>query len=169
MNAEENKPFVVADTSLLLNFLKIGRVDLLAAFYRIIITEHVRGEVTDPGHRTTLEEAIASGLIEESVVTDPGELGLFSRLNVFLDRGEAAAIAVAERRGWILGLDEKGVALREAMSRLGAARILNTVGVLVECIRRGVLSIEEADEIKDELARKRFVIKLGSFSELLGS
>ena len=167
MSAEENKPLVVADTSLLLNFLKIGRIDLLAAFYRIVITEHVRTEVTDPDHRKALDEAIANGSIEETAVTDPRELGMFSQLNVFLDRGESAAIAVAVQRGWILGLDEKGVALREARSRLGTSRILNTVGVLANCIRQGLLSIKEADEIKEDLARKRFVIKLGSFAELV--
>ncbi len=38
---------VVTDTSTLINFLRIGRVDLLAGLtsYRFVITDHVRAEV----------------------------------------------------------------------------------------------------------------------------
>jgi len=49
---------VITDTSTLVNFLRIGRVDLLAGLtsYRFVVTDHVRAEVTSyyrPSSRTS--------------------------------------------------------------------------------------------------------------------
>jgi len=43
---------VISDTSVLLNFLRIGRLDLLTSHrdYRFAVTEHVIGEITDVQH-----------------------------------------------------------------------------------------------------------------------
>lgn len=169
MPAESEKYEVVVDTSLLLNFLKIGRLDLLCrgAGYRITITEHIRAEVKKPKQAMMLEEAIESTWIEEVTLDDPRGLEQFAVLEGVLGRGEAAAIALAESRGWALGLDEKGRARREAEARLGRDRILNTPGVLLRCIRREELSVEDADRLKDRLAEARFAIRLESFRDLL--
>jgi hypothetical protein len=60
-----SKQEVILDTSVLLNFVKIDRLDLLCQHpcYRFVVTNHVRGEVTDefPEQIALIEEAIQSG------------------------------------------------------------------------------------------------------------
>jgi predicted nucleic acid-binding protein len=81
--------------------------------------------------------------------------------------GEAACLALAvSQRAWIAS-DEKRVFRREAEARLGPGSILNTPGLLLLGIRRGFLTVEEADELKTVLAAKRFRMKLESFRELV--
>ena len=56
---------VVIETSTLINFLRIGRVDLLAglAAYRFIVTDHVRAEVTThyPAQLADQKAAVQAG------------------------------------------------------------------------------------------------------------
>lgn len=160
---------VVADTSTLLNFVNLDRLDLLCreAGYRIVVTEHVRAEVSEEEQARRLEKAIAERLIEVVELQSQAELSRFASLNRVLGRGEAAAIALSSCRGWLLALDEKGRARREAEEQVGRQRLLNTVGIIVKCMRVGALSVEEADALKDDLARHRFAIKLRSFGDLV--
>jgi predicted nucleic acid-binding protein len=160
---------VVADTSTLLNFINLDRLDLLCreAGYRIVVTEHVRAEVIDEEQTRRFQRAIAEGLIEVMELHSQAELSRFASLNRVLGRGEAAAIALSSCQGWMLALDEKGRARREAEEQLGREGLLNTIGIIVKCIRVGALSVEEADTLKDDLARHRFVIKLRSFRDLV--
>ena len=75
---------VVTDTSVLVNFLALDRVNLLASLpaRRFLITDHVRDEVTAhyPEQLDRLTRAIASRLLEEISVTDPVEVQLFAEL-----------------------------------------------------------------------------------------
>ena len=54
---------VILDTSVLINFLAIDRVDLLGQYrrYRFLITAHVRSEVTHAAQLARLEAAIEAG------------------------------------------------------------------------------------------------------------
>jgi predicted nucleic acid-binding protein len=95
------------------------------------------------------------------------ELALFVELRRSLGMGEAACLALAVHRGALVASDEKRAFRREAETRLGPGRILNTPGLLLLSIRRGLLTVEEADEIKNTLESKRFRMKFRSFKELL--
>ena len=46
---QTGRRLVVLDTSVLLNFLRVGRLDLLVELpgHEFLVTDHVRGEVTD--------------------------------------------------------------------------------------------------------------------------
>jgi len=159
---------VVADTWVLINFLKIDRLDLLCEHsgYRILITEHVRDEVTRPEEVAVLEAGLEAGIMDEVELREMPAQELFAELNRVLGRGEAAAIAMAAVEGHAVALDEKGRARREARDRLGEGRLLTTPGVLLRCIELRVLTVDEADEIKDELAGRRFKIAFDSFGDL---
>lgn len=92
--APDGRVLVVADTNVLINFLRAGRLDLLGhhADYKLVVTEHVRMEVTYPEQAAELATALSAGNIEEVRLTDPVELGIFAELNAVLGRGESAAI-----------------------------------------------------------------------------
>ena len=65
---------VIIETPTLINFLRIGRVDLLAGLvaYRFLVTDHVRSEVTThyPAQLATLDFALLAGHLGELSLTD---------------------------------------------------------------------------------------------------
>ena len=115
-------PIVVADTSVLINFLKIDRMDLVGRYPgRLLATDHVQSELADdyPEQRARYEAAVTGGLLDTCSVTDPAEVSLFGRLGpgVRLGAGECSAIAVALSRGFAIAIDDNRaikIALREA-------------------------------------------------------
>lgn len=162
---------VVADASVLINFLRARRLDLLRHHrgYRILVTEHVRGEVSYPDQAAELAEAITSGDIDEIQVTDPVELEIFAELSAVLGRGESACIAVAANRGCVVAMDELGRARREVHERVGRDRLVNTPGLILSCVRSGAITVAEADGIKVTLESQgqSFAFSFDSFGDLL--
>ena len=169
--ASHERVLVVTDASVLINFLRAGRLDLLRHHegYRIVVTEHVRTEVRYPDQAAELAKAITAGDIEEIQVTDPAELGTFAQLNAVLGQGESASIAVAANRGWVIALDEVGRAKREVYERVGSGRLINTPGLILSCVRNGAITVAEADGIKERLKSQgqTFAVAFESFSDLL--
>jgi predicted nucleic acid-binding protein len=165
---------VVADTSVLLNFLKIGRMDLIGSHpRRFLATDHVENEIIDETQRAAFLAAVASGHLDTCTVNDPREVELFLRLapGVRLGAGECSALAVAVNRGHAIAIDDNRAlnrAFRDA--GLGSVRIeiIRTPDVMIALIRTGVLTVEKADRIKDEWAREhRFRINAATFADLL--
>ena len=165
---------VVADTSVLLNFLKIGRMDLIGSHpRRFLATDHVENEIIDETQRAAFLAAVASGHLDTCTVNDPREVELFLRLapRVRLGAGECSALAVAVNRGHAIAIDDNRAlnrAFRDA--GLGSVRIeiIRTPDVMIALIRSGVLTVEKADRIKDEWAREhRFRINAATFADLL--
>lgn len=169
--ASDERALVVADASVLINFLRAGRLDLLRHHegYELVVTEHVRREVTYPDQSAELATALSAGDIEEIQLTDIVELRIFAELNAVLGRGESAAIAVAANRGWMIAMDELGRAQREAYARVGRNRLINTPGLILSCIRSGAVSVAEADGIKIALESQgqSFAVSFESFGDLL--
>lgn len=164
---------VVLDTSVLINFLAVDRMDLLARYagYRFLVTEHVRGEVTahynDQVKR--LDAALKTNVLEEIRVEVLEELGLFAQLtqNQRLGLGECAAIAAAIHRVHVLAIDDK-VARRIALTLAPSLPVIDTQALMVSLIRAGVLSVEDADAIKtDWETNYSFALKLRSFEDIV--
>ena len=91
---------VITDTSVLINFLVLDRVELLARLssYRFVVTDHVRAEITEhyQDQLQRLERAFEAKLLEEIGVTELAEVQLFAQLTATgLGIGECSAIAVA--------------------------------------------------------------------------
>lgn len=162
---------VVCDACVLINFLIVDRLDLLSKnpAYRFVVTEHVTQEVTEPDQNARLRGAIESGDIEQIDLSDPPGLLLFAELRETLGGGEAAAIALAVQQSWAIATDEGGRTRREIEGRLGENRLLTTPGILLDAIRHGTLSIDDADRIKRELEDRRFKMSFKSFADLLSS
>jgi predicted nucleic acid-binding protein len=164
---------VVADTSVLINFLRIDRMDLIGHHsQRFLATDHVEAEITSdyPEQRARYQTAIASGLLDTCSVTDPDEVALFLRLRPGerLGAGECSALAVAIHRRYAIAIDDSR-AIRRVIREVGAKlEIVTTIDVMVALIRLGVLDIDAADRIKDDWAQHhKFRIKAASFRDLL--
>jgi predicted nucleic acid-binding protein len=165
---------VVVDTSVLINFLKIDRMDLLGRYPgRFLATDHVALEIEDDEQQVRYEAAVTAGYIETCVVTDPEELALYMRLGPGrrLGSGECSAIAVAIKRCYPIAIDDNK-AVKRAIHEAGLAahnlEIKRTPDVIIALIHAGILTVAEADNIKDLWAQRfRFRIKASSFKDLL--
>jgi predicted nucleic acid-binding protein len=162
---------VVVDTSVLINFLNVDRLDLFAAYSQchFLVTGHVKREVTEhyPQQLSRLDAALASGALHEVVVDSLPELSTFADLSASgrLGLGECAAIATAKHRGLILAIDDKQA--RKAAHRLCKPHsVVDTTDLMVLFIKEGLLDIAQADAIKlawqDQF---RFRLTFTSFSE----
>lgn len=164
---------VIIDTSVLINFLAVDCASLLGAHpeFVFVVTDHVRSEITDhyPERHTRFQEALLEGYLLQVSVSDPDELEQFGELvkRRQLGAGECAAIAVASVRGLPLATDD-GAAIKAARNHSQGIEILTTEALVVSLIRGGLLTVEEADEIKSDWeANHRFRLKFNSFAERL--
>ena len=160
---------IVADASVLINFIHAGQLALLAALpgYEWVAPEDVVAEITDAVQREQLDRAIANQQLRVETVTDPEDLVQYAELRRTLGRGEAACIVLAARHGWLVASDEKGRFQRETTARLGLGRVVNTVGLFVAAIRAGLISIDAADDAKAVLEERRFRMSFASFRDVL--
>src|SRR5207244_3747374 len=101
--ATDGRQFAIIETSVLVNFLKIDRVDLLASHpaYRFVVIDYVKREVTSRYHQqlTRLEAALSAGLLIGDI--DPKDVTM-TELQAYADLqaikigdGERGAIAAA--------------------------------------------------------------------------
>ena len=165
---------IVADTSVLINFLRIDRMDLIGAHpHSFLATDHVATEIIDPIQQRRYATALAAGSLVEQRVNDPVEVAIFLCLaqRGRLGAGERSAIAVALNRGYRLAMQDNR-AIRRAIQEAGlsgnAVPIVRTQDIVVELIRGHMLTVENADDMLADWANNhRFKLKITSFSELL--
>jgi predicted nucleic acid-binding protein len=161
---------VVLDASVVINLIHAGRLDLLGKIegYEFVVPEQVIAlEVTYPEQAQALAAALEAGWVRRVESTETVEIDLYAQLTAVMGKGEAACLAMAAHRGWMVACDEAGRFRRQADARIGRDKVVNTPGIIVLAIRRGLLSIEEADGIKDVLEQHRYVMPFASFRDLL--
>jgi predicted nucleic acid-binding protein len=159
---------VLTDTNVLLNLAHVDRLDLLAAFadLEFCVPSEVLVEVRSPVASGLVSDCLQCGRLREVGMTELADLALFSELRQILGIGEAACLALAVGRTALIASDEKRAFRREVLQRLGPGRLLTTPGLLLLAIRRGMLTIDAADDLKLTLERHRFKMSFRSFNEL---
>jgi predicted nucleic acid-binding protein len=160
---------VLVDANVLINLAQADRLDLLGAFPDLESwsPREALSEVTSEPQKTRVAESLERRDLREMLLTEIEDLTVFVDLRRIMGIGEAACLALAVRRGALVASDEKRAFRREAEARLGPGRILNTPGLLLLGIRRGILTLDEADEIKQMLERLRFRMRFESFRDLI--
>ena len=169
------RAIVVADTSVLINFLRIDRMDLIGAHpASFIATDHVAAEIADtyPDQQARYAAAVAAGHSKQRI-DDPDELEMFLRLAkrgrlgpVSVPQSRSPSIANARSQSTIFAAIHH--ALEEAAIAGNVLTILRTQDIMVELIRVTAVSIEAADAILvDWAANHRFRLKITSFRDVL--
>jgi predicted nucleic acid-binding protein len=160
---------IVTDANVLINLLHVHRLDLLGRIpaHEFVVPDHVREELTAPGSRGRLDDAIHGGTVKLELLEGLDAISVFVDLIRHIGRGEAACIALAVKYGWSIASDEKRRFRREAVARLGEGRIIGTPEVFVLAIRAGLLTTEEADADKSALEQHRFKMMFSSFRDLV--
>ncbi len=114
-----------------------------------------------------MNNAVNGGILTELTANATPELEEFGRLlsTSGLGIGECSAIVVAKHRSLALGIDDV-TARKKALKYDAPLTLLGTEELIVSLIREGVLSIDEADRIKNDwAANHRFTLKFASFRE----
>jgi predicted nucleic acid-binding protein len=157
---------VLLDASVLINLANLNRLSLLGALEeRFFVPESVIDEIRRETQRRRLKKALQAGFLQRMDPEDSASLHLFSRLlRDGLGAGEAACLALAATRDWVVATDDRR-ARREA--RKQGVGHLGTPGLLLLAIRRDLLSVEEADAAIEILEKHRFRVAFDSFAELL--
>jgi hypothetical protein len=165
------KQEVLLDTCVLINFATIGRMDLLASHpqYVFLITDHVRDEVKAhfTGQYESVNAAVADGTLVELTVDTPAEFEDFAKLVALktLGEGECSAIAVAKNRSMLLAIDDRR-ARNKAQAFYSQLQLLGTEELMVSLIDTGILTVEQADNIKrDWETNHRFKLSFSSFAD----
>jgi predicted nucleic acid-binding protein len=160
---------IVTDANILINLIHVERLELLGALsaYRFVVPDHVAVEITIPGQQQQLQGALDRHDLAQESLTTPEELALYAELHRVMGQGEAACLALAESRGWLIASDERRRFRREVFARLGEGRLVTTAGLFVLAIRAGILTVEEADQMKAVLEQRRFRMTFASFRDVL--
>ncbi len=156
---------VLLDACVLINLFHAEGSDLFEGLseYDFRITTHVQGEITDPQQVEVLQQLLDQGVLHLELITDPVTILDIEQLMKRIQAGEASSLALAKRTGWTVGTDDrKDRSITVESKPIG---ILTTPGLLVKAIRKGLLSVEEADGIKERLKEHRFFMAVGSFQE----
>lgn len=160
------------DASVLINFLKVKRIDLLEkCSYSFFITDHVKDEITThySDQRTYLDHALHQNILQRANVETHQEFAIFAELGKtgLLGAGECAAIAIASHRQYYLAIDDNQ-AIKKALGLFSPHFILRTQDLVLLMIQEQLLGIDEADKLIEEWATQhRFKLKIKSFRELV--
>ena len=141
---------VVSDTTPLISFLKIGRVNLLEKLFgQVLVPQAVYRELTsDERFKQEAEQIEQSPFIVVKTVNNPGAVNILKRATG-LDQGESEAIVLTdEMKADILLTDEaKG---RTVSGEMGI-KVMGTIGILMAAHMEHELTAEEARECIDIL------------------
>jgi predicted nucleic acid-binding protein len=122
---------IVTDANVLINLMHVERLNLpgtLPAF-RFVAPDHVAVEITIPEQRQQLQAALTRHDLRLESLTAPRELALYAECHRLMGQGEAACLAMAESRGWMVASDERRRFRREVFARLGEGRLVTTPGL----------------------------------------
>lgn len=136
---------VAVDANVLINLIHIRRLDLLARLpgHAFVVPEDVVAELSREAERRELQAAVAAGTARVERIVDLRDLARYADLRLSLRR--------------------------EALSQLGPGRLITTPGLLVLAIRNGLLTVDEADQAKENLERHRFRMSFPSFRDVVGT
>ena len=158
---------VALDACVLINFLNVDRISILGELpqYRFWIPDAVHNEVIKPEQRRGLATAYRQEIVYREDTPQIEENKVIAELTLSMGKGEAACLAAAQCRGWMLASDEKGTFKKMAVKRIGQERIIGTAEILRAAIRNRIITVLQADEIKANLEGHAFKMSFRSFSD----
>ncbi len=138
---------IVSNTTPILSFIKLDRLDILEEIYNeIIIPETVYHEL-EQGKNKYYKDIAKENWIKIHKVKNKN---LIKQLEIYLDRGETEAIALSlELSADLLLIDEK---LGRKLAEENRIKITGTIGILLKAKKKWI--IKEVKPLLYELIRK---------------
>ena len=155
---------ILLDNTVLSNLALVGEMDLVCRLWagRIATTPDVLDEY---------EAAARAGLLPPRVWADlplveltPQEAATSETFSERLGAGERTCLAVAHSRGGIFASDDADA--RAAARRLGVP-VTGTLGVLVVAVRRGLLTLAQANGLLADMIAAGYRSPLDRLDELV--
>jgi predicted nucleic acid-binding protein len=138
----------VSNAGPLIHLSEVGGFELLQMFSRLYIPEQIHEDVCIegmPGER----ELRAAGYIEVLKVSSEEREEVRKRLEVKLDEGEVAALALCRRLGDVVFLTDD-LAAREVGKQLGL-EVHGSAGVIARAYREGLIEWQRAKQSLERL------------------
>jgi predicted nucleic acid-binding protein len=165
---------VIVNTTVISNFAAVGRLTVLRELLgEVYLSTDVYAEIQDglaEGHtfysgiEVHISPLTPTGWLRLTALEGDDELRLFSRLPESLHRGEASSLAIAAQRGWAFLTDDARA--RQAGRELQVT-ISGTLGVLIQSVKLGTLSLIEANTLLDHMLRAGYHAPYTHLAELL--
>lgn len=153
---------VLINNTVLSNFAKVNRADLIRkAFDRVYVTEQVLEEFDRGVERSVLPEV---NLDFEVLKLEDEEIELYNALRVRLGKGEASCLAIAKHRNMKFLTDDSDA---RKMANILGVPVSGTIGVLVRCVEKGIITKEEGNRILREMIEKGFYSPISNLDEVL--
>ena len=157
--------WVLADNTILSNFVLIGREDILNKVFknRFFTTEEVKEELEQGENRGVLPKGDRRW-IKVLKIDTPREEFLFRLFSASLGKGESSCLSLATTRNLKMltdDLDARRLAQRKGIPVSG------TIGVLIAAVRRGIISLDEGNLMLSKMIDKGYFSPIETLDELL--
>ena len=172
MDVDRIQPKVVSNSSPLIYLTKIGRLNLIKNVYgKIWIPEAVFNEAVTQGKilkitdASIIEEAVGKWILKERIKAETEIKYAFLDENDKIGLGEKQALKLCKQlNADIFIVDDKEA---RRVSRILKINPIGTCGILVQAHRKGLISINEAQEILDNLIKVKFRIDSIVYSSII--
>lgn len=165
------EPLIVLDTSVLINYAHVDRLDLVAGCYaEARVVEQVQTELQRENQREALDRALDAGIVTPCSVTDPNDIAEAFRI-VYEERrgrGESFSFVYARAHGCILAIDDKR-AVNLFLRKHPALVTATSKDLMIRAIARKLITVQDADGIKVAWEQEcRYKLLFGSFQDHFG-
>lgn len=151
----ENKLPLVLDSTVLLNFIKINKIDILVKLYggSMVIPQQVKLEVIiDSNVGPVIENLIKDKIIEEYIIdykSTGREIKDYCYLSKRFGQGESACIAIAKNwKGTVVSDDMTATCCYCTRNRIS---LKGSLGIIYEAYEKKIISLEEGQAILDDM------------------
>ena len=165
---------VISNTTVLSNFAEINALSMLHQLYpELFLPTEVFQEIRDgldEGYAfyselaQLLDPRSASGWLHLTGLAQDEEIELFAKMPTRLHQGEAACLAIAQYRNWVLLTDDRS-ARRYAMTQ--GIRLSGTLGCLALGVKRQHWTLAEGNRRLGEMIEVGFFSPLSDLQELM--
>lgn len=163
----------VVDNTVLSNFCRVGRLDLLKALFdKVYVTYEVREEVLrglEEGYSFLSPAAYEiradpDAWLELKGFESDEEEDAFRKFTETLGYGEASCLALAQARGWLILTDD--LRARHLAQQLGLT-FTGTLGILALLVKKGILDLPDGDRVLRHMIAEGYRSPYESLADLL--
>ena len=163
---------IILNTTVLSNFASVGELDLIKRLFGVAYTTHevheeiLRGisrgyqYLEDVDHEMSFDE---TGWLQVVAIRSCMEHQLMNDLLKRLGMGESSCIAIAKSRTMIFMSDDRTA--RHIATEMGVS-ISGTIGILVRCVDKDIISFLEGNIILVEMIRKGYMSPVDSLEAI---
>ena len=163
---------IILNTTVLSNFAAVGELDLIKRLFGVVYTTHevheeiLRGisrgyqYLEDVDHEMSFDE---TGWLRVVAIRSRMEHQSMNDLLKRLGMGESSCIAIAKSRTMIFMSDDRTA--RRIANELGVL-ISGTIGILVRCVDKDIISFLEGNIILVEMIQKGYMSPVDSLEAI---